>query len=450
MNSKINDFLDREYRLLEKAPIGVIVLRDGIILEINSSALTTLGYSNKKELIGLSPVEVSPLRQINLEESSSAAKKKFEEAKEKSSCEFEWLHIKKNGSNILLKISLQYYQTVDLFVAYWHNITDFKNKTKIYNDFMNNFPGACYIKNSKFEHIFLNKFAQNIPTKGIDFDNYKINKYRTIDLFDDELARQMDKVDLELINGETVAENIYKLDNIDEKKVKWIKDTKFKYTDVNKETYIGGISLDITDLMLTKSRLEAELKSALSTLHSITNYLDPYTAGHEMRVSGLSVEIGKRLGLSELELEGLRVAGLLHDIGKISIPLGILSKPGKLTNIEFLLIKEHTQVGYEIVKNIPFEWPIHDVILQHHERLDGTGYPNGLTAKDIRFESKIIAVADVVAAMSNHRPYRAALDSEIVLEELKKGRGTIYDSKIIDICLEIMELGLHNIEGWET
>ena len=166
---------------------------------------------------------------------------------------------------------------------------------------------------------------------------------------------------------------------------------------------------------------------------------DPYTAGHQKRVSHLAVAIGIKLGLSDRQLEGLRLGGLVHDIGKIYVPAEILSRPGKLSNAEFEIIKTHSQVGYDIINDIEFPWPIKQMIFQHHERLDGSGYPNSLTSEDIIIEAKILAVSDVVEAIISHRPYRAALGLEKALEEIKTYRGSAYDSSVVDACVELFE-----------
>ncbi len=164
---------------------------------------------------------------------------------------------------------------------------------------------------------------------------------------------------------------------------------------------------------------------------------DPYTAGHERRVGEVAVAIGGQLGLDSGRIEGLRVAGYLHDIGKIKLPAEILSKPTRLTSAEYALIKEHPQSGFEILKSVDFPWPVAQVALQHHERVDGSGYPHGLKGEDILLEARIMAVADVVEAMSSHRPYRAGLGIDSALAEIENGRGALYDPAIADACLNL-------------
>jgi putative nucleotidyltransferase with HDIG domain len=165
---------------------------------------------------------------------------------------------------------------------------------------------------------------------------------------------------------------------------------------------------------------------------------DPYTAEHARRVSHIAVAISVDLGFTAHQQEGLRIAGYLHDIGKISVPSDILAKPGKITQIEYLLLQGHTQVGYELLKTVPFPWEaVAQVALQHHERMDGSGYPQGLKGEAITLNARIIAVADVVEAMSSHRPYRPALGIDAALAEIERGRGTQFDADVVDACLRL-------------
>jgi putative nucleotidyltransferase with HDIG domain len=164
---------------------------------------------------------------------------------------------------------------------------------------------------------------------------------------------------------------------------------------------------------------------------------DPYTAGHQRRVSNLARGIATEMGVSEGKIQGVRMAGVIHDIGKISVPGEILSKPGKISQNELGIIKEHPQVGYNILKTVDFPWPIAQIVLQHHERMDGSGYPNGISGENILFEARILAVADVVEAMASHRPYRAALGIDLALKEISKNRGSLYDPKVVDACLRL-------------
>jgi putative nucleotidyltransferase with HDIG domain len=168
---------------------------------------------------------------------------------------------------------------------------------------------------------------------------------------------------------------------------------------------------------------------------------DPYTAGHQGRVAQLATAIARELGMEEERVEGIRLGALIHDIGKVYIPAEILTRPGKLSPIEFELVKSHPEVGREIVADIPFPWPVADMIYQHHERLDGSGYPQGLKGEAIIMEARILTVADMVEAIASHRPYRAALGMEHGMEVISAGRGTLFDPQVVDACIHLCREG---------
>jgi putative nucleotidyltransferase with HDIG domain len=176
----------------------------------------------------------------------------------------------------------------------------------------------------------------------------------------------------------------------------------------------------------------------VNALSRATDARDPYTAGHQRRVSDLAVDIGSELGLGTDQLEFLKIAGALHDIGKIGLPAEILSKPGTLHPLEIELVRTHPQTGAQILADIEFPWPVQDVVAQHHERLDGSGYPDGFAGDQIRLEARIVAVADVVEAMCSHRPYRNALPLSAALDELSSGRGIRYDTAVVDAAQQIL------------
>ena len=185
------------------------------------------------------------------------------------------------------------------------------------------------------------------------------------------------------------------------------------------------------------SRLKSSFHGIVDTLAEAVEIKDPHTGGHQRRVAQLAVAIGREMGFSLNRLEGIRVAGLLHDIGKIAIPIEILSKPGELNHLEGEFIKSHCQVGFDLLKNIDFPWPVLPAILQHHERLDGSGYPAGLTDKDIILEARILGVADVIEAMICARSYGPAQGIDQALEEIHQKSGILYDPEVVDICLKL-------------
>jgi putative nucleotidyltransferase with HDIG domain len=164
---------------------------------------------------------------------------------------------------------------------------------------------------------------------------------------------------------------------------------------------------------------------------------DPYTAGHQRRVTHLACAIAQGMGLSQDQIEGIRVMGYLHDIGKIAVPAEILSRPGKINEFEFNLVKQHPMSGFEILKQIVFPWPVAQAVAQHHERLDGSGYPSGITGTEIILEARVLAVADVVEAMASHRPYRPAVGIKQALEEIVRHKGTLYDPEAVEACIRL-------------
>ena len=206
-----------------------------------------------------------------------------------------------------------------------------------------------------------------------------------------------------------------------------------------------GIARDTTDRkiameILKKSRddLHTSLVETVASLASTAEKRDPYTAGHQQRVDRLACAIARELGLSDQQIEGLHFAALLHDIGKITVPSEYLAKPTKLSVEEKTIIRCHPLVGYEILKNIHFPWPVAEIVYQHHEHLDGSGYPLGLTDNDILLEAKILTVADVVEAMSSHRPYRPSMGITTALDEIRAGRGSRYHAPSVDACLQLI------------
>jgi len=196
---------------------------------------------------------------------------------------------------------------------------------------------------------------------------------------------------------------------------------------------------DITDRKTYEGKLKKSIEDVIYTIGKITETRDPYTSGHQLKVSLLSTAIAQEMKLPPDQIEGIRIASLVHDIGKISIPSEILSKPSKLSEIEYRLIKNHSQIGYDILKSIEFSWPIAQIVLQHQERLNGSGYPQGLKGDDILLEAKIIAVADVIEAMSSHRPYRPALGINKALEEISINRGILYVPEVVDACIKLFK-----------
>lgn len=213
----------------------------------------------------------------------------------------------------------------------------------------------------------------------------------------------------------------------------------------NGKALIVAVAKDITDTIRADAEsrqyidaLKRSMESTIQVVSMIGETRDPYTHGHERRVGELAAAIAEEMGLDAKHVEGIRVAGYLHDIGKIATPAELLSKPTRLSAPEFELIKEHARKGFDILKGVDFPWPVALVALQHHERIDGSGYPQGLKGDQIVLDARIMCVADVVEAMSSHRPYRPGLGMDRALAEIERGAGTAYDPAAVSACLSLV------------
>ncbi|MHB8842785.1 MAG: HD domain-containing phosphohydrolase [Candidatus Aquicultor sp.] len=225
-------------------------------------------------------------------------------------------------------------------------------------------------------------------------------------------------------------------------------EVKFSFIRGENQQPVGilGVTRDITERRQTSIELQISLEKLRKALGGIIQVVsatvetrDPYTSGHQRRVADLARSIAQEMGLPKNQADGLQMAGIIHDLGKIAVPAEILSKPTKLTDLEFGLIKVHPQISYDILKDIDFPWPVAEIILQHHERMNGSGYPQGLKGDRILLEARILMVADVVEAMASYRPYRPALGIDIALEEIEKNKGILYDPEVVEVCLRLFK-----------
>lgn len=226
----------------------------------------------------------------------------------------------------------------------------------------------------------------------------------------------------------------------------WIRFSSFRIVQGEKIVGLRGILTDVTkrvqaeeERQQTLNNLRKAMGGIIEAMATTVETRDPYTAGHQRRVADLARAIAQEVGLSKDRTEGIHMAGIVHDLGKISIPAEILSKPTRLTDLEFALIKAHPEVSYDILKNIDFPWPVALIVLQHHERINGSGYPQGLTVEEILFEARILAVADVVEAIASHRPYRPAHGIEVALKEIEEKKGVLYDPVAVEACLRLFK-----------
>ncbi|MBI5895198.1 MAG: response regulator [Desulfobacterales bacterium] len=197
----------------------------------------------------------------------------------------------------------------------------------------------------------------------------------------------------------------------------------------------------LRDLELNLDKLRRAMDGIVQAISVVVEKRDPYTAGHQQRVAELACAAGRELGLGDDDIYGLRMASVIHDLGKITVPDGILARPGRLYDLEYQLVKNHVQAGYDILKQIEFPWPLAAIILQHHERLDGSGYPYGLRNGEIMIQARILAVADVFETMASHRPYRPSLGLQRAVDELRDNSGTLYDPQVVAVFLRLVEEG---------
>jgi len=228
----------------------------------------------------------------------------------------------------------------------------------------------------------------------------------------------------------------------------WMKTTLVPMKDDSgRVTTVFGVSRDLTEhkraedaVVRSSTRLEGVLRSVVETMGKVVEARDPYTLGHEQGVAAISKLIAEEMGIPEGEVDGIVVAALVHDVGKLTVPAEILTKPGRLSEVEFQLIKGHSQAGYEILKDIDFDWPVAEMVLQHHERMDGSGYPGGLSGGDISVAARILMVADVIEAMAEHRPYRPALGLDAAMAEITSHPDK-FDSQVVSACVRLYEAG---------
>ena len=289
-----------------------------------------------------------------------------------------------------------------------------------------------FIKDQNFELILCDV---NMPGEsGIDFIGYVAAEYP------DTATMMLTAVDDPKIVEMALDVGIYgyliKPFNVNEVIINIRNSLRRRELELADRTYRRNLEQKVEE---RTAELQKTLSGVIYALTMTVEYRDPYTAGHQQRVADLASTIAKEMGFPEDKIMGIRMAGALHDIGKIAVPVEILSKPGRLSKTEFELIKNHSQVGYDILNSIKFPWPLSQIILQHHERMDGSGYPNGLLGKEILIEARIIGVADVVEAMASHRPYRPALGIDKALEEVSINKGKLYDVKVVNACLKVFK-----------
>jgi PAS domain S-box-containing protein len=296
-------------------------------------------------------------------------------------------------------------------------------------------PERIYVKDEAGRFLLVNKAMSE--AWGIPIEEF-VGKTNVDIFFDQAMMRQLDETDAQVLESlqEVVMSDAMMLDR--QGKEVWLSRTKRPIRSLDGQGWnVLGITSDISQIKQHELALMQAWRQTIEVLSNTTEAKDPYTAGHQRRVAQLSAAIGRQLGLDDETQSILSLAGAIHDIGKINIPGEILSKPGKLNLIERRLIETHSTAGYEILKNLILPWPIARIIYQHHERLDGSGYPQRLSGEAIMLEARVIMVADVVESMMSHRPYRMALGQHAALAEIQNGSGMRYDPAVVGACVAL-------------
>jgi len=315
-----------------------------------------------------------------------------------------------------------------------------------FENLLDNIPDAIYFKDRNNKIIKINNFY----IQGTGLKAEEIIGKTDFDFFPPEQAKNMFEDDNKVLNtGKPIVGKIEKtlLSN-----GRW---NQVITTKIPMHDSVGNIigTMGITRDMTAYANLEQQrLNMMINTMEVLGKALemrDPYTFSHTRNVAGIAERIANAIEWDENQLLAIKLAGELHDLGKISIPLDILNKPGKLNNLEYRLIQEHVENCYNLIKDIDFPFPLADIIYQHHERLDGSGYPRGLKGDEILLEAKILAVSDVLEAMTHHRPYREAKGLKKACQELQKGKGIKYDTEIVDVLFDLIKKGGEK-ELWPT
>ena len=305
--------------------------------------------------------------------------------------------------------------------------------------FADHLPGELWIRDAESRCLYAN--PQISADLGMDVD--QVVGSLPHDLWEGETLDQVLAEHARALSGEVV--DVVREWPLPDGRGRFFHMLAFPFGGDDGVTMVGAVEIDVTDqheaeekVRRQADQLRRTVEGAVLAMSHVVEMRDPYTAGHERRVSELCAAIGRELGLENEIIEGLRLAGLIHDIGKIAVPAEILAKPGRLSAVEFNLINQHAPSGYEILAPIDFERPVAAIVLQHHERLDGSGYPQGLASDDILPEAKILSVADVVEAMSSHRPYRPALGTDAALAEIREYSGVKYDADVVAACSRLI------------
>jgi len=418
------------------------VNRKGTIIFWNKGAEQIFGYSNE-EILGQPVTKLMSEKHI---EGHTKELTDFLGGNYGGIGIIEFEALRKDGSTFPIELSFSIEQQNGKFVGLvtGRNITERKQMEQALRESAEHY---CNLFANSLEAVFSADIEDNILVGNKALENLcgycleELTEMKPTNIPPPEsreyISKQVEKI---LSADEPISSIVHEIFRKDGKRILIEQYLNF----INRKDKIVGFQGFRSDIA-ERDKTEEQLKSSFINLAKIVSRViescDPYTAGHQQRVAELACLIGKNMGLAEDIVERLYLDGLLHDIGKISIPRSILTKPGELAKEEWALIRAHTKQGYNILKDANLPWPIADAALQHHERLDGSGYPDGLTGDKLSLEVSILAVCDVVEAMSSHRPYRPARTTTDILKELNDGRGTKYNVGVVDVMLPMIESG---------
>jgi len=431
---------------LDDSPLGVrIVTAAGDLIYANREILNIYGYDSFEEL------KTTPREKRYTPESYAQYQIRKEKRKrgEYLPSNYEISIISKDGSIRNLEVFRKQvlWNGETQFQALYNDITKRKQAEKNMRESEERY--RLVVENAH-ESILITQnlkivFANKAASENTGYSLKTLKSSDFIKFVHPDDVEMVSNYHLGRINGEDVP-SVYSFRIICRNRtIKWVEHNATLIQWEKKPATLNFLK-DITESKLLDEERTEGYKRTKETLDATVNSIamivetrDPYTTGHQLRVSHLARDIATEMGLSTDQKEFIATAAIIHDIGKLSIPSEILSKPTKLTELEFELIKTHSQSGYNILKDIKFPWPVATVILQHHERMNGTGYPQKLKGEEILLESRIVALADVVEAISSHRPYRPTLGINFAIDEISKNRGILYDKRVVDACLKLLQ-----------
>jgi len=435
-------------RSLDDSPLGVrIVATKGETVYVNQAALDIYGYDSIDEMKRI-PVKVRYTPQSYAE---YKIRKKKREQGELAPSEYEISIVRKNGTvrHLLAFRKKIMWNGVKNAQIIYQDMTERKQaeeklrrSEEKYRSLVENSQEGIFQSTAEGSHITVNQAFANIL--GYDSPEEVLatisNIPHQIYVNPDDRAKVLQLIEKEgLVKG--YEAEFYKKDG----SRTWVSINMHAVRDNEGNLlYYQGINQDIMEKKNIENerqqniaRLRKSLQATINAMVSTVEARDPYTAGHQLRVSNLARSIAVEMNLERDQIDSIRMAAAIHDIGKITLPAEILTKPTKLTDLEFSLIKTHSLFGYDILKDIEFPWPVADIVLKHHERMNGSGYPQGLKGENIPLEARILGVADVTEAITSHRPYRAALGIDFALEEISRNKGILYDEDVADACIRL-------------